>query len=257
MDRASISVCIVTFNEEDRILECLESVRWADEIIVVDSFSTDRTVEYARRFTDRIIQRPWPGHVAQKNFALDQAQCDWVLCVDADERVSPELAAEIQDVLRAPDRHEVGYTMPRKTFYLGRWIRHGGWYPDRKLRLVRRGTARWGGTDPHDRLHVRGPVEALKGDLLHYTYRDISDHLRTIDRFTSIAAREIHEAGGRHPLIRMLLHPPARFLRMYLLQFGFLDGVPGLLVAVLGSYYVFLKYAKVWELQHARSENGR
>ncbi len=256
MGQATISVCVITFNEEHNISECLKSVQWADEIIVVDSFSTDKTVELAREFTDRVMQREWPGHVEQKNFALDQAGCDWILCVDADERVSPELAAEIQDILRDSDRSETGYTVPRKTYYLSRWIKHGGWYPDRKLRLVRRGKAKWDGTDPHDHLYAQGPVGELKGDLIHRTYRDISDHLKTIDTFTSIAARELLAAGKGRAFFSMILRPPARFLKMYLLQLGFMDGMAGLLVAVLGSYYVFLKYAKLWELQRSQSDGA-
>ena len=249
MGRQTLCVCIITLNEEENIRDCLESVKWADEIVVVDSLSADRTVEIARGYSKRVVQRPWPGHVEQKNFALEQATCDWALSIDADERVSPELASEIQALLRAPGRPEVGYTVPRKTWYLGRWITHGGWYPNRKLRLVRRGAARWGGVNPHDHLYVDGPVGHLKGNLCHYTYRDISDHLKTIDKFTSIAARELHERGARHALAGMVLHPPGRFLKMYVLRLGFLDGMAGFLVAAMASYYAFLKYAKLWELR--------
>ena len=248
---SSLSVCIIAFNEEDNIRECLESVKWADEIVVVDSNSADRTVEIARKYTDRVIQRPWPGHVEQKNFALEQASCDWVLSIDADERVSPELAAEIRDAIHTGDRPQTGYTVPRKTYYLGRWITHGGWYPARKLRLVRRGAAQWRGINPHDHLYAEGPAGTLKGDLYHYTYRDISDHLATIDKFTTIAGGEMYARSRRHALSHMLLNPPAKFIKMYFLRLGFMDGLPGFVVAVLSSYYVFLKYAKLWELQHA------
>jgi hypothetical protein len=137
--------------------------------------------------------------------------------------------------------------MARRTFYLGRWITHGGWYPDRKVRLVRRGRARWGGIDPHDRLEVEGPVGTLAGDLLHYTYRDIADHVRGMDRFTSVAAGEYHARGRGGAVAMMILGPPAKFAKMYLLKAGFLDGLPGFVVAVMGSHYVFLKYAKLWE----------
>jgi glycosyltransferase involved in cell wall biosynthesis len=252
MDRASLSVTVITFNEEENLPACLESVKWADEIIVVDSFSTDRTVEIARRYTDKVVQREWPGHVEQKNFALEQATKDWVLCIDADERVSPELAEEIRSVLAMPDTAEAGYSLPRKTFYLGRWITHGGWYPSRKLRLVRRGLARWKGVNPHDHLYADGPCAELRGDLYHYTYKDISDHLRRIDSYTTISARELHERGKGNVLLHMLLNPPARFLRMYFLRLGFLDGMPGFILAALASYYVFLKYAKLWELRRGR-----
>jgi glycosyltransferase involved in cell wall biosynthesis len=249
---ARLSVCIIAFNEEERIGDCLASVRWADEIVVVDSGSTDRTRAIAADAGARVIERPWPGFVAQKNFALEQATGDWVLCVDCDERVSPALAEEIRRVLAAPPADVDGWSMPRKTHYLGRWITHGGWYPDRKVRLVRRGRARWGGVDPHDRLFADGRVAPLGGDLHHYTYRDIADHLRTIDRFTTIGAGELHARGRRGALLPLLFHPAGKFLRMYLLRLGFLDGAPGLLVAVLGSYYVFLKYAKLWELERVK-----
>jgi len=251
----SISVCIITFNEEQDIRACLESVRWAGEIVVVDSFSADRTVEIAREYTARVIQRGWPGHVEQKNFALQQATGDWILSLDADERVSPELAVEIQEVIRRADRPEVGYAVPRKTFYLGGWVMHGGWYPSRRLRLVRRGRAKWSGVNPHDHLYADGPTGNLKGDLYHFTYRDIADHLKTIDSFTTISAREMFQAGRKHPLLHMFFHPIGKFLKMYFLRLGFLDGAAGFILAVLSGYYVFLKYAKLWEkYRQARPE---
>lgn len=242
-----LSACIITFNEERNIRDCLESVRFADEIVVVDSGSTDRTVEIARAMGARVIVKDWPGHIEQKNFAIDQAGGEWVLSIDADERVTPELRAEIEHALAEPQGYE-GFSMPRLSFYLGRWIRHSGWYPDRKLRLIRRGRGRWGGVNPHDHLACDGPVRALRGDLLHYSYRDIADHLKTIDFFTTIAAREKHKRGAR-ALPGMIFGPPLKFLKAYVLKLGFLDGLPGLVVAVLGSYYVFLKYAKLFELK--------
>ncbi|MBN1419886.1 MAG: glycosyltransferase family 2 protein [Planctomycetes bacterium] len=243
--RAPVSVCIITKDEERNIRECLEAVAWADEIVVVDSGSTDRTVEIARAFTDKVFARDWPGHVEQKNRAIDLAANDWVLCVDADERVTPALRASVEAALERPEAD--GYTVPRLTHYLGRWIRHGGWYPDRKLRLFRRSRGRWGGVNPHDHVHLDGPARPLDGDLLHFSYRDLSDHLRTIDFFTTIAAREKDVRGVRWPVAGMLLRPPARFLRMYILRLGFLDGMPGFILAFLAGVYVFLKYAKLWE----------
>jgi len=254
--RATLSVYVVTFNEEANIRDCLESVKWADEIIVVDSHSTDRTADIAREYTEHVIQRPWPGYVAQKNFALDQTNCDWVLLIDADERVSPELAEEIQDLLSRDDIIEAGFSVPRKTFYLGRWITHGGWYPGRRVRLAVRGMGRNVGTDPHDRFEVNGPVGNLSADLYHYTYRDIGDHLNTINKFTAVGAREMHEKGRGHALLHMLFNPPAKFLKMYLLRLGFLDGMAGFIIAVLSSYYVFLKYARLWELRRAAKETS-
>ncbi len=247
MSRPKLSVCVVAMDEEDRLGDCLRSADFADEWIVVDSHSRDRTREVAAELGARVIERDWPGHVAQKNFALDQATHDWVLCLDADERVSPELR---EALLRALERQDLpdGFEFARRTWYLGRWIRHGGWYPDRKLRLFRRSRGRWGGVDPHDHVHVDGRVERLPGDLLHYSYRSVSDHLRTIDSFTTIAAREKHARGRRAGLLDLTLRPLWKFLRMYVFRAGFLDGVAGLVVAALGAYYVLLKYVKLREL---------
>ena len=246
--RPPVSVSIVAMNEADRIGDCLKSADFAAEWIVVDSHSTDATRELAAAAGARVIERDWPGHVAQKNFAIDQAANDWVLCLDADERVSPELRASLvaaMDGASLPD----GFEMARRTWYLGRWIRRGGWYPDRKVRLFRRSRGRWGGVDPHDHVHVEGRVVRLEGDLLHYSYRSISDHLRTIDSFTSIAAREKYAAGRRAGLLDLTLRPFGKFLRMYALKLGFLDGRAGFVVAVTGAFYVFLKYAKLWDLE--------
>lgn len=255
MTRPKLSVCVVAMNEESKIADCLRSADFADEWIVVDSHSTDRTREIAASLGAQVTERDWPGHVEQKNFALSRAAHDWVLCLDADERVSPELRASILSALSAASPPE-GYSCARRTWYLGRWIRHGGWYPDRKVRLFRRSAGRWAGVNPHDRVEVTGRVEPLSGDLLHFSYDSISDHLRTIDAFTSIAAREKHAAGVRAGLGGLLLHPAGKFVRMYLLRAGFLDGVPGFAVAVSGAYYVFLKYAKLWEMQNARARPG-
>ncbi len=250
--RDTLAVCIVTRDEEDRIGDSLASVAWADEVLVVDSGSTDRTVEIARERGARVIVRDWPGYAAQKNFAQQQVAADWVLSIDADERVTPELARELGELLAAAPAELAGASVPRRTWYLGRWIRHGGWYPDRKVRLVRRGRGGWEGESIHERLFAEGAVRALCGDLLHYTYRDIADHLKTIDRYTTVAARGMAARGARGAALGLLVNPPLKFLKMYLLKAGFLDGPPGFVVAVLGSYYVFLKYAKLWELQRVR-----
>jgi glycosyltransferase involved in cell wall biosynthesis len=249
--RATLAVCVVTLDEEDRIGDCLASVAWADELLVVDSGSADGTVSIARGRGARVIVRDWPGYAAQKNYAQDQVASDWVLSIDADERVTPELAEQIRGLLAAAPAGLAGASVPRRTWYLGRWIRHGGWYPDRKVRLVRRGRGRWEGGPVHERLVADGAVRELDGDLLHYTYRGIADHLRTIDRFTTEAARGMAARGRRGAAIGMLVNPPLKFLKMYVLAAGFLDGLPGFVVAVLGSYYVFLKYAKLWELTRA------
>lgn len=246
-----LTATVITFNEERNIRDCLESVRWCDHIVVIDSGSTDRTVEIASEYTDRIVVTDWPGHVQQKNRAVEASPTDWVLSLDADERATPELRAEVERVL-AGEPARAAYSVRRKTWYLGRWILHGGWYPDRKVRLFDRRRARWGGTNPHDHVKVRGDSEELDADLLHYTYRDMAHHLDTIDFFTDIAAREKESRGRGGAIVGMFFRPPARFVRMYLVQRGYRDGFAGFVMAGLGALYVFLKYAKLWERRALR-----
>jgi len=242
-----LTAVVIAFNEERNLPACLESLRFCDEVVVVDSRSGDRTAELARAAGAEVIVKDWPGHIEQKNFALQQGKGEWLLSLDADERVTPELRAQIQSALAAPGDRD-GFSMPRLSNYLGRWIRHCGWYPDRKLRLVRRGRGTWGGINPHDQLRVPGPVGRLTGDLEHYPYKDLSDHLRKIDSYTTIIAGEKRKRGqGALPML--VLAAPAKFLKAYVLKAGFLDGWQGLVVAVLGSYYDFLKYAKLYELE--------
>jgi glycosyltransferase involved in cell wall biosynthesis len=245
-----ISASIITLNEESAIRECLESVKWVDEIVVVDAHSSDQTRSICREYTDKVVERPWPGHVAQKNYALSLATHDWVLCIDADERVSPEMRDEIYRELEHTSSDFDGYYFPRQTFYLGRWIRHGGWSPDYKLRLFRKSKGRWAGVDPHDVVQLDGRAKHLKSPLYHYTYRDLAHHLRAMNLYTDIAAAGKEQAHVRFPLMHMVLNPMVKFLRMYFLKRGFLDGIPGFIIAVCGSFYVFLKYAKLWELRH-------
>jgi len=247
-----LTATIITFNEERNIRDCLESVRWCPHIVVVDSGSTDRTVEIARGYTDRVHVLDWPGHVEQKNRAVDLAPTDWVLSLDADERVTPEARAEVERVLAA-EPGAAGFSFRRRTRVLGRWIRHGGWYPDRKVRLFDRRRARWGGTNPHDHVYAQGETVDLDADLLHFTYRDLAHHLRTVDSFTGIAAREKDLRGDRFPLLGMATRPPARFLRMYIARRGYRDGFAGFILAGIAALYVFLKYAKLWERRELRA----
>jgi glycosyltransferase involved in cell wall biosynthesis len=256
MARPTISAIVVCFNEEENIGACLESLRWCDEIVVVDSFSTDRTVEICRRFTDNVIQRPWAGYIGQKAFALSQATKEWVLLVDADERVTPELTEEMQEALSRDGGAYAGYAVPRLVFYLNRWWRRGGWYPDYKTRLFRRERATLGGSDPHEKVLVDGQVRRLRHPLHHFTYRNIEDHVQRINRFTSISSGELRKQGDRWKLTDALLHPAGRFLRCYFLQRGFMEGFAGFYVAVTAAMYVFLKYAKLWELE-VEEKNAR
>ncbi len=249
--RASISCFIICFNEERNIRRCLESVKWCDEIIIVDSFSTDRTLEICREYTSHIFQRPWPGYVKQKRFAFSLATHDWVLNVDADEEVSLQLRNEILFVLQQNDPAVDGFYLPRLVYYLGRWWKHG-WYPGYRLRLFRQAKVRWGGVDPHEKALIRGHADFLYGDLYHYTYRDISHHLDAINSLTEVAAHEKQRRRRQVRVSDLLLRPLWRFLRFYLLSGTVRYGVPGFFAAVTSAVYVFLKYAKLWEHTSAR-----
>jgi glycosyltransferase involved in cell wall biosynthesis len=242
-----VTATIITFNEAANIQAALESLSWADELIVVDSQSTDDTVAIARRFTDKVFVRPWPGYIAQKNFAAEQATHDWIFSLDADERVTPELAAEVTALLASGPRAS-GYRVPRVTFHLGRWMRSTDWYPDYQLRFYDRRRARWSGKHVHESVKADGPVEDLRGELQHYAYRDLAHHFQTMDRYTTLAARQMFEEGRRAGFFDLMVHPPAAFFRNYVLRGGFRDGVPGLIVSAMNARYVGLKFAKLWEL---------
>ena len=256
-----VTATVITFNESANLRAALESVSWADEIVGVDSESTDVTAAIARGFTDQVVVRPWPGYIAQKNFAAEHATHDWILSLDADERISPALAEEIRAQLRQPGgpatrtlrggvetAAAAGYRMPRVTFHLGRWIRSTDWYPDYQLRLYDRRRARWAGRYVHESVTADGPVVDLRGEILHYAYRDLAHHFQTMDRYTTLAARQMFEDGRRAGLLDLAVHPPAAFLRNYVLRGGFRDGIPGLIVSAMNARYVGLKFAKLWEL---------
>jgi glycosyltransferase involved in cell wall biosynthesis len=247
MSRARLSVVVVTHNEEERIRACLESAAWADELIVVDAESADKTATIARELTDHVIVRPWPGFAAQKNFGLEQAHGDWILALDADEFVSAPLREEIAAILAGGAEH-VGYAMPRRNVFWGRWIRHGGLYPDWQLRLFRRGRGRFVERSVHESVTVDGSVGRLTGHLEHRSYRDVADFLERADRYSTLAADEWLASGRRaRPLMDLVGRPVGRFLGMYVARAGFLDGWRGFLLAVLYGYYVLMRSAKVWE----------
>jgi len=244
-----LSAIVVCFNEEENIRECLESLRWCDEIVVVDAFSTDRTVDICREYNARVIQRKWAGYQDQKAFAHSQTTKDWVLSVDSDERISMELKDEIQQALSGDGNRYAGYAMPRLVFYLRRWWWRGGWYPDYKIRLFRRDRAVWVGSEPHDKVAVDGDVRRLRHPIYNFSYRNIDDHVQRINRFTTIAASELKKNGERWRVTDALARPAFRFFRSYILQRGFLEGFAGFYVAVAAAVYVFLRYAKLWELE--------
>jgi glycosyltransferase involved in cell wall biosynthesis len=249
--RPPLSACIIAMDEEDRLGACLASLAFCDEIVVVDSHSSDGTRELAAARGARVIERDWPGHVAQKEFAIRAARHDWVLCVDADERLSPELAREITALRDAGFPGQAGWRFPRLSRYLGAWVRRGTWYPDHQLRLFDRRRGRWGGHNPHDRVELEGSVGTLAGDLLHEPYRDLAEHLQTIDRYTTTMAEGMRDRGRRASWIDLVLRPPVRFLRFYVLRGGFLLGWRGLVLAYLAAHYVRLKYVKLLVLQRA------
>ena len=244
-----ITATVITFNEEHNIAAALESLSWADEIIVVDSESTDGTVEIARRFTDRLFVRAWPGYSAQKNFAAEQASNDWIFSLDADERVSPELTTSILEIEKGAAPAQAAFEMPRRTFYLGRWIKYSGWWPDHKVRLYDRRRARWRGDFVHESLELNGRVNRLDGDILHYTVRNAAEHHLRMDRYTTLAAQELCSRGKRASLGSLLVSPVVVFLRSYLFKLGFLDGIPGLAIARFAAHYEFLKKLKLWEMR--------
>ena len=246
-----VSVVVITKDEADNIGEALDSVRWADDIVVVDCGSTDATVEIAKRYTDRVTARAWRGYGDQKNHATSLAAHDWVLSLDADERVSTGLAAELEGLFRTSPSKQ-GYRIPRTTRYLGRWIRSTDWYPDYQLRLYDRRVSRWNERPVHESVTTTGQVGRLRSEILHHAYRDVSHHLTTIDHYTTLAVEQM-TADARHAhALDLCVRPPLAFVRNYILRRGFRDGVPGLIVSMMNSYYVLLKLAKLWERQHRR-----
>lgn len=249
----SISALIITFNEERNIERCLSSLKdVADEIVVVDSFSTDNTEEICKKFNVRFIQNAFEGHIQQKNFAIDSAQNEWVLSLDADEALSEELLNSIREMKKTPVFK--GYRMNRLTNYCGHWIKHCGWYPDTKVRLVNRNFARWQGVNPHDRLDMNNNEQTgfLEGDLLHYSYYTKEDHLRQIEYFGSISAKELFENGGRSNWAKISVKTIAQFIKSYFLKLGILDGKTGLTISRLSAYATYRKYRKLLDLQQGK-----
>ena len=255
--RERISACVITFNEEKKIARCLKSLEWCDEIVVLDSFSTDRTLEICRGFTDRIFQHEWMGYVGQRNLIRGMANHDWVLFMDADEEISPALRAEVEREFEKGSGRYTGYEFPRLVYYLGRWIRHGEWYPDIKLRLFKKEFGRTEGQEPHDRVAVNGAVKRLTNPIWHYTYDGIRDQVDTLNRFSTITAQQRFAEGEAFRWSDLVFRPLFRFWRGYLIRRGFLDGAPGFVIAVVNSYGVFIKYAKLWELHWKKASGFR
>lgn len=251
-----VSAVIIVYNEERNIRECLETVQWTDEIVVVDSHSQDRTLEITRQFTDKIFQKEYKGHIDKKRFAVSKASNDWVFSIDADERVTKELEKEIRDVIEKGGRDVVGYDMPRMTQHFGRWIRHGEWYPDRVTRLFRRSRMRYVGMEPHDRVILEGRRGHLGGMLLHYNYNDFAHQIRTVQAYSEEAAKALFAEGRRAGFRNLFLRPLFKFVKCYVLKRGFLDGWPGFIIAVTSAFYVLSKYAKLYEMWLSEKAKG-
>jgi len=243
-----VSAVVIAFNEEDRIGPCLESLSWADEIIVVDSGSTDGTFDLAKRYTDKVYYVPWKGFGSQKQAAVDLAAHDAVLNVDCDERVTRELAEEIRSILSGGDMLG-GYSVPRRTFLGKKEIRHCGWYPDRTVRFFDRREARYSDDIVHERVVVSGRVGKCRHHLLHYSFSGVSALLAKLQRYGDLSARQMHQAGRKCRLSDVLLRPPFAFFRTYVIKLGFLDGFEGLVISATTALLTFTKYVKLRELE--------
>lgn len=247
--RAPLSVCMIALDEADNLPRCLDSVLWADEVVVVvDDRTRDGTEAIARDYGARVVVRSYAGDIGQKSHAIGLAKHEWVLQIDPDEVVTPELATEIREVVQADSPECSAWEVNRITFHLGRWIRHGDFYPDWILRLFRKSAVSWSGIDPHGRIVHQGPVRRLRGHLQHFTYRDLADQMQRVQTFSDYSAQALYGKSRRATLSHLFLRPPLRFLRAYVLKGGYRDGMPGFIIAAITSFHVFLKYAKLWEL---------
>ncbi len=243
-----ISAVIITFNEEKRLEPALKSLAGlVSEIVVVDSFSTDNTFKLAKKYTNKVFQRKWSDYSEQKNYANTQASFPWILSLDADERISSELREEILEINKEEPECD-GFSIPRQVYYLGKWIRHSGWYPDRKIRLFRKDRARWEGEYVHERLVIDGKIQKLRGSIHHFTYRNISEHLDRINKFSELGAQKLYAKGKRCRWHQLVFMPIFRFMKSFFWRAGFLDGYPGFIVSVLNGYSIFLRYAKLREI---------
>ncbi len=240
-----VSVAVVTKDEAKNIERALKSVRAFDDIVVIDAFSSDGTVEICRRYTDRVYQREWMGYARQKQAAVDLAENQWVLILDADERVTEGLAEEIKEKMKG--NGPLGFYVPRKNFFLGKWIRHSGWWPDYTLRLFRKDVSHVEFREVHEKVVVDGPVDYLRQPLEHYTYGTISDYVRKMENYSTLSAAELHDKKFTPHVLSMLINPFCVFVKMFFLRQGFRDGMHGFMLAGLYSFYTFLKYAKMWE----------
>jgi glycosyltransferase involved in cell wall biosynthesis len=248
MQRNKLSVYVIAYNEESKIRECLESVKWADELVVADSFSTDRTVQIAREYTDKVIQVKFEGFGKLRNDVLKRLENDWVLSVDSDERVTPELKDEVLSLL-ASEPGADAYLVPRKSHFMGRWIRHCGWYPDfRQPQLFNRKKMKYTEQMVHETYELDGRLSRLKGHVLQFPFLDLNQFFWKMDRYSTLRAGEMNAQGRRFRISDIIIHPAAMFIRMYVSKAGFLDGARGFVLSLLYAYYTMIKYIKLWEL---------
>jgi glycosyltransferase involved in cell wall biosynthesis len=248
---SKLSVTVITRNEEAQIGDCLESVRWVDEIVIVDTGSTDRTLEICSKYSPQVYSHPWEGYAPAKNAALERATGDWILSLDADERVGTALQAEIIALQRQPlVSLAEGYAIPRRNYLWGRWLRYGSLYPDAQIRLFKRGRGHFKARRVHESVEIDGRVAYLQHPIEHYSYRGLGDVIQRLDRYTDLAALDLHAQGHAFRVTAMLIRPVGRFLRNYVLKQGFRDGIPGLIMAVSYAYSVFAREAKLWEMSH-------
>jgi glycosyltransferase involved in cell wall biosynthesis len=251
VEKIPITVTIVTLNEEKNISRCIGSVPFAAEVVVVDSFSQDKTCDIAKSLGAKVYQEKWRGFGAQKALAVEKSQHDWILSLDADETVSPELAQKIVSDFSNLNP-ETGYLLPRRSFYLGRWINHGGWYPDYQKRLFHRQHSSWDGADIHEK--VRSPKEIRWDvDLHHYVFENIHEQVQTNNRYSGLLAEKLNSEGKRFSILKLIVKPGTKFLETYFWKLGVLDGLPGFIISVGAAYSVFMKWAKLWELQRKKS----
>ena len=254
MTKLPISLVIITLNEEAHIERCIRSVPFVDDVVVVDSFSTDRTVEIAKSCGARVFQEKWRGFGPQKAFAASQAKNPWVISLDADEALSPELGAEIMECF-ADLNPEAGYLFPRKSYHLGRWIGHGGWYPDYQLRLFNKDKSQWNSAALHEKVEVTTQIK-MKCDLLHWVFDNLSDQVVTNDRYSSLGAQQLNAAGKKFSYFKLLTKPVSKFIECYFFKAGFRDGLPGFIIAVGAGYSIFLRHAKLWEIQRVHKKTS-
>ncbi|XGC82296.1 glycosyltransferase family 2 protein [Bdellovibrio bacteriovorus] len=247
-----ISLVIITLNEEAHIERCIRSAPFVDDVVVVDSFSTDRTVEIAKACGARVFQEKWRGFGPQKAFATEQAKNPWVLSLDADEALSPELASELITKFRSLD-DQAGYLFPRRSFHLGRWIDHGGWYPDYQLRLFNKSKSQWNSADLHEKVEVSKKLKMEK-DLHHWVFDSLSDQVITNDRYSTLGAQQLAAKGAEFSYLKLIFKPWGKFIETYFFKAGFKDGLPGFIISVGAAYSLFLKFAKLWEMERVQKK---